>query len=294
MAQAPLKVRPEHWFSAAARGDVAQLDRWVRGKVLSHRFEPTRVNALPGPGRPTFFRLLDKQGDTALMAALRAYRAEYAVRLLELGAVPGALMGGPAGAFGLVARIQDPHLPLERLVELLVSQGHDLDECPAGGDCPLAVAAQLGNVPVLKLLLAAGASVNPRHGDLPLCAAVSVCAPQAVECLLAAGANPNRENTNDKQLPLVSVVAGWGSKAKDSELDSPRRNVARQLLAAGADPDWQYVESTGERLTVRDFLPNNAEARAAFEADCAWAVSQRLSQHLPRPSLAGPLTKSRF
>lgn len=169
MASAPLKVRPDHWFTAASRGDLARLDRWHRGKVLGHRFEPSRVDALPGQGRPTFFRLLDKHGHTALLVALSAYRADYAVRLLELGPMPGALKGGPSGAFGLVARIQDPTMPLERLVELLVSQGHDVNECPNGGDSPLTVAAQSGNLRAVRLLLTAGASLNPAHGSSPPC-----------------------------------------------------------------------------------------------------------------------------
>lgn len=289
MASTPLKVRPEHWFSAAEEGDVEQLERWHRRKVLTHRFDPSRVRALPGPGRPGFFRLLNQRGETALTVALKAFRAEYAIRLLELGGIHASQMKGQQAAFGLFCRFADGNLPLEKLGRLLLEQGHDLEAYIASKSSPLSYACHNANASMVKVLLDLGACVEPPAKNSPLCEAMGAhtyahesysSRLEVVRFLLEAGADPNRKSPTTHDTPLIALALSCDDSTDNASQDSVFRQILRMLLLAGANPEKEHREDD-QLVFARDFLPAADLIRQAFDADCLWARMHRLSASLP-------------
>lgn len=79
-------------------------------------------------------------------------------------------------------------------VEQLLAEGHRLDVFDDACNTPLHYAALAGNLPMLRLLLAAGANVNAYHaaslGDTPLRAIASHCTYEVAQLLVEAGADP--------------------------------------------------------------------------------------------------------
>lgn len=131
-------------WEAALMGDVARL------RALCAE-DPARVNARRHDGW-TPLHLAGFYGHPDVVAAL-----------LELGAEPSilghnALANTPLHA--VLAMSGD-----DRVVELLVGAGADVDARAAGGYTPLHLAASRGNVPAMLLLLAKGASPAARTDD---------------------------------------------------------------------------------------------------------------------------------
>lgn len=90
------------------------------------------------------------------------------------------------------------------------------------------------NVAVVKMLLKAGAKVNPEPGrDSPLACAAIFGKLDIVHVLLAAGANPNHPD-NCNETPLMSAVM---SREEDTKAE-----VVQSLLAAGADVNAKSMD----------------------------------------------------
>ena len=288
-----LRVRPEHWFNAAERGDVVQLDRWVRGGVLKHRFDPTTVEATPGSGRPSFPRLLNKKGESALIVALRHYRVEYALRLLAVAKFPPS-SADPVAAFQRLVCIRDARAPLAELAASLIEQGH-LPQGEKDSETPLAVAVQTGNWRAVKLLLSLG--VRPADNPAALKAVFSVGHIGTVEAFLAAGIRADQPCGPHGEYPLMYAAAMW--MPNDNAENSDRRRTVRTLVQAGADPAAEMEERDGTRITAEEFLflrasgparPINASsaeglALAAFREEVAAGRALRLAGALSMPSI---------
>lgn len=148
------------------------------------------------------------------------------------------------------------------LVKLLVDRKADLnakaDRTPINRSIdikltPFTLAARTGNVPILKILLNAGAKVDEgRNGWSALLRAVAEGKLAAVDFLLENQANPN-VRTTDGQTPLMYV---------------PTPNIAEKLLTAGADVN--AVTDTGRSALLKAVENNGRELVSTllhFKAD---------------------------
>ena|SRR5687768_11505254 len=118
-----------------------------------------------------------------------------------------------------------------RAVELLLDRGASVDLSHRDLGTPLMLALSNGHAEVARLLLARGADVNARCGGFdPLTSAARAWAPDCLEIVLAAGAEVNRADRHDNPLTLA---------VREEEVDGLRR-----LLEAGADPNLPNADGT--------------------------------------------------
>jgi hypothetical protein len=109
------------------------------------------------------------------------------------------------------------------LVRDLIRQGINVNApAPDGSWTALAYAAAKGYLPVVRLLLVAGAEVNPVAGRAPIGEAAYWGQTKVVELLISAGADINQPDT-EGWTPLMKTIA-WNSA-----------EAAKLLLKAGAD-----------------------------------------------------------
>ena len=125
---------------------------------------------------------------------------------------------------------------------LLLESGDDPNSATPEGATPLAAAAGAGNVEIIELLLAAGASVNQLGVDKlgPEAEQESPLTPlnwaaigghlEAVKVLLAAGADPN----------IKSPEGGGGALLAATGKNCPE--IAKLLLENGADPNSATID----------------------------------------------------
>jgi ankyrin repeat protein len=115
-------------------------------------------------------------------------------------------------------------------VEQLLAEGHGLDVFDEAGNTPLRYAALAGNLPMLRLLLAAGADVNAHHvasiGDTPLRAIASHCTYEVAQLLVEAGADPT--------IPGFMGITALHRAQERKRGDGPR--VATLLEQAARNP----------------------------------------------------------
>lgn len=179
-------------------------------------------------------------------AAMRGDR--QAVRALLAG---GADVNAPQGD-GMTAL----HWASERgdieLARMLLGAGAAVEPATRiGGYAPLHLAARSGSTEVAKLLLEAGAdplSAAQGTGAAPLHLAAASGDPALVALLLERGANPNAQDRDWGQTPLVFAAA------------LNRADAIRTLVAGGADPS---IASRVEDLQAIGALDRLARERRA-------------------------------
>ncbi|KAJ0424770.1 ankyrin repeat-containing domain protein [Aspergillus carlsbadensis] len=190
--------------------------------------------------------------DTALMAAARGGHEEVAWLLLARGADPAALnySDRPVLSYALEGGCSIPIIEL-----LLKATPKDLlDDMNEGGPTPLGFAAQRGDIPATKLLLAAGASLDAGGRDYtPLRLAIEAEEEDMVRFLLDVGADANETPSQYAPMPLAvdlgldrilalllergadtSYVLPWGDIPLDNAVRKNHYRCARLLLDAGA------------------------------------------------------------
>jgi hypothetical protein len=174
------------------------------------------------------------KGESTLCSFIEALRTDLQTAKKMLDSDPSLLsLRDPCGETALHYLAIEDEL---EAVSWLISMGAEVNPRSQEDETPLSDAAGLGNLDMVKLLLAHGAAPNVAgiRGS-PLGRATSV---EIVEPLLAAGADPNFAADD----PLGQAVAGH------------RRAVAERLVRAGARIDG----------CQRDQAPLQA---AAFNAD---------------------------
>lgn len=172
-------------------------------------------------------------GQTPLILAARAARSRDVVELLlRHGADPKA-----TNAFGATALMAAAAGGDVGTVELLLAKGADPNAQPApneggflfgGGRSPLLWAAFRGNIPMIQVLLRAGAQVNVPTGlGTALAQAAWADRTDAAQILLAAGAKPDLAGPQDGYQPLH-----WAASTEEGN-DA----MVTLLLKHGANPN---------------------------------------------------------
>jgi ankyrin repeat protein len=248
---------------AAVRTAVAETPRLLAGTV-EHAGETgwTPLHLAAAAGREDVVRVLvgagadltarTESGRTPLHVAVEHAPGLVEV-LAELGAVPDAPAAASLDDAGRLARELDAGAPLTdpasgldlltlaaaggaaQTLRLLLDRGAD----PDGG--ALAAAATLRRADLVRVLLAAGASVDrrdPDTGRTPLHEAVSAGAggdaPEVVRVLLAAGADVNATTSDGASALDISRVAAARSRRDDAGRARAVDGLVDLLVASGA------------------------------------------------------------
>lgn len=173
----------------------------------------------------------------------------------------GADLNAEVSFYGITVRpiilAMSPNEPDDKMLELLINCGADVNYTTITGNTPLFTAISFQSLPKVKLLISAGANVN--HGEsttkTPLMAAAETGNLDLVLYLLGAGANiDGRDGEGDTALYLAArlgheaivealITGGATIDASDGSGFTPlcaakgygHDGVVRLLTAAGAD-----------------------------------------------------------
>jgi len=158
------------------------------------------------------------------------------------------------------------------LVKRLIQQGVDLNVPLADGYLPLAAAVRARSVPLVRLLLEAGADVNGvsgTNGDTALTCAAAKGFDHVVKALVEAGADVNRENL----MPLSPIcMAALGDRTSHT-------NIVRILVEAGVNLNSGKGSTLlmgaccGRTETVRVLLDAGADVNAVRPRGTALLVA---------------------
>jgi ankyrin repeat protein len=218
-------------------------------------------------------RAENRDGDRPVLAACRHQNIDIATFLMEKSA--GMYFSVTRSPLYIAAKLRNCSL-----AEKLIAAGADIrGECLEAGS--LVVAAENGDVKMVKLLLAAGAHVNV---GCPLAAAAKNSDVKTVELLLAAGADVDASGplvvaAHDGDVHLVQLLLAKGAdinKPSDSYMLSPLVEAAKNnhfdvckiLLAAKATvnnckyPPLAYAAEEGNLRILRLLLDHGADINA--------------------------------
>ncbi|MCP4660430.1 MAG: hypothetical protein GY856_33935 [bacterium] len=168
-----------------------------------------KAGAIPGVN--------DDEGETALTIAKKKGHADIVAELSALNTNGYRHRPGE----GLNAAIENRDLAN---VRECLKQGTDLKETNRAGLTPLARAAELGHLPIIRALLKAGADIELGGIRTPLYCAVSKRHEPVVRELLDEGANVNAPSEERGTTPVMCAAA------------TGNPDVVRLLLDEGADP----------------------------------------------------------
>lgn len=173
-----------------------------------------------------------KTGRTALHAAAKACRIDTVKLLLDVGADPN-LVGDEGNALGAAANGRRANGPqIVPVMKVLIAAGADVNRPGPDGGTPLFDAVR--TPPAAAFLLAQGADPNPRDRDgaTALHRAVAHNRLDSVKMLLAAGADPNVIDRIDRFTCLDSAITR-GHKQCRALLEAAGAKRARELRKAG-------------------------------------------------------------
>ena len=214
-----LELRTTQFLLAAQCGDAAECQQFVHGGV--------DVDSAVNPSGQTAIHLAAAGGHHKCVSALIFLGGQVNARA-ESGATPLFL----ASKQGRVAALK----------RLLQEDGCEVNTgLSADGTSPLYVASLKGHVPIVKLLVAAGAEVDqPRTdtGATPLFAAAQANQAAVVRELVGAGAGVDRSRHLVDDASALFVVAAQA-----------HREVLMVLLAAGAEVN-RTTDDASQRLTA--------------------------------------------
>lgn len=231
VAGAPIAAAQPPIIKAVRAGDAET----VRALVA----EGADVNAAYGDGATALHWAVDRD-DAALVGLL-----------LSAGARAGA--ADDLGVTPLALACQNGNA---RLAKVLLDNRADPNAARESGETPLMTAARVGAVDVIKLLLANGADIDAMEnfrGQTALMLAVVENHAPAVAGLIAAGASVTAR-TKNRFTPLLFA-------AQQGNVE-----IARLLLASGADANESAPDGIGGDTNARAFFKADTEATALLVA----------------------------
>ena len=183
---------------------------------------------------------LPAEGETVLMRAAHSGDARIVRMLLDRGADVGARTA-KTGQTALMWAVAEGHLEAARL---LLARGADPRARSNGRYTPLLFAARQGDPALAGMLTAAGAPVDRDGGGrAPLAVAIEHARVPFARLLIARGADPNVRLRNGGAPLHEALLIGGRQRGYDPEApvrEPPdKRDLIRDLLAAGADPDFR-------------------------------------------------------
>ena len=184
-------------------------------------------------------------GETPLMTAARVGSLGAARSLLAAGADPDAAEAA-LGQTALMLAVAENHTPVARL---LLETGADVSARSTNRFTPLLFAAQQGNLEAADLLLSAGADVNESAPD-------------------GIGGNTNARSRFVPDTDAAALLVA---------IDSGHSDLARFLLARGADPGHDGAGRTALHAAVQRKMPEVVAALLDHGAD----PDPRLTRRLP-------------
>lgn len=206
------------------------------------RLAPEHFRAIQADGNFVAPRYLGS-AETALLEAVKRGDVETARRLLKAGVHPNGRDYWQDSA--LLQAVEADHF---ELVTLLLEQGAEIN-VTGRGFTPLGLAVKNNNLPMVRLLLRAGADPDRKNddGNTPLHSAVLMDYADIARALLAA--KPDLGIFNREGLTPLAVAAVEG-----------REDMAALLLDAGADierghkkgrsPFWLALERAQRPITI--------------------------------------------
>ena len=184
-------------------------------------------------------------GETPLMTAARVGGLDVVRSLIAAGADPNA-REATLGQTALMLAVAENHTPVARL---LLETGAAASARSTNRFTPLLFAAQQGNVEAADLLLSAGADVNESAPD-------------------GIGGNTNARSRYVPDTDAAALLVA---------IDSGHAELARFLLARGADPDHDGAGRTALHAAVQRKMPEVVAALLEHGAD----PDPRLTKRLP-------------
>jgi ankyrin repeat protein len=218
----------------------------------------------------------DKNGNTALMTAIRCGNEQVTRMLVESGVdVNFTVKSTNGAASALQAAVDTPDFKEENLkiLQYLIQKGADVQGRNSAGRFPLLFAIDLGHIDAAKVLIEHGANVNDtdQNGNFPLLIASCNGYPWMVTLLIDKGANvgmslpdgntslmcaARKGNTEIVKVLLekganINAKNGSGSTALTEATSTGNVDIAKLLLERGADPSTSSLPVTFVTLSGR-------------------------------------------
>lgn len=194
---------------------------------------------------------MNQEIQQAFYEAVRNNRVEDARWLIEQGADVNVeyekkYSGGSYTTYPIFSIMEDADIPM---LQLLLAAGADVNQRNRYGETPL-VECEFSSHRLVQAFIAAGADVNARADDgcTALWTAAIQGAPESVKLLLEAGAHVNVHCVDEPYTPYdVAEEESWYHGNEDAA------ECARLLLAAGALKDVYLDIEECPRLSEKDY-----------------------------------------
>jgi ankyrin repeat protein len=296
--QKTFKPLPLEFYIAAKQGDIGQVREFIaRGAHINAQIGDGKT-ALIGAALSGKIAMVtelivlhadvdkaDKYGKTALHAAAENGYSEIIALLLTAGAKTSVFARTTNDlATPFLKASRNGHL---EAVSLLLTAGSQVDVYDVDGRSALTYAAEDGKMPLVRLLIAAGANVDyteRSNGKTPLMMASAAGHLPIVDALLSAGATLNKTSIWDKMTCLMrACAAGHYTVAKRLiELGS---NVNAAQAGSGQDGITALMHAAqAGNLQITQLLINsgaNVNFRSKWKHDGLTALDFAMERNAP-------------